>query len=69
VTIGAVGGAVADGEADRHQVPIGLFGEYGFLSPTVMGPQSEDGVRARIAIMAREFGVREFQFYDWFADY
>lgn len=47
----------------------GLGGKYGFLSPAVMGPQPEAGIRARIATMAQDYGIREFQFYDWFADY
>lgn len=70
--IGTAGLAVAGGEADHPALSTarrGLAGEYGFLSPAVMGPQPEDGVRARIAVMARKFGIREFQFYDWFADY
>lgn len=46
-----------------------LLGEYGFLSSAVLGPQPEPAIRARIATMARDFGIREFQFYDWFADY
>jgi hypothetical protein len=26
-------------------------------------------VRERVTVMVQEFGIREFQFYDWFADY
>lgn len=47
----------------------GRAGEYGFLSNAVLGPQPEEAIRARIATMARDYGIREFQFYDWFADY
>ncbi len=47
----------------------GLAGEYGFLSAAVLAPQPEEAVRARVATMVRDYGVREFQFYDWFADY
>jgi hypothetical protein len=44
-------------------------GEYGFLSSAVLGTQPEAAIRARIVTMARDYGIREFQFYDWFADY
>jgi hypothetical protein len=54
--------------APAPQVP-GLAGEYGFLSCAVLGPQPEAAIRARIGTMARDYGIREFQFYDWFADY
>ncbi len=47
----------------------GLRGNYGFLTSTYMGEQPEAEARARVDVMARSFGVREFQFYDWFADY
>ncbi|HBA84521.1 MAG TPA: hypothetical protein DCZ95_10545 [Verrucomicrobia bacterium] len=47
----------------------GLAGEYGFVSCAVLGPESEETVRGRIATMARDYGIREFMFYDWFADY
>jgi hypothetical protein len=46
---------------------VGLRGEYGYL--TVFHCQSDAEARGRIRTMAREFGIREFQFYDWFADY
>lgn len=45
----------------------GLTGEYGYL--TAFHCQSDSEARNRIRAMARDFGVREFQFYDWFADY
>jgi hypothetical protein len=45
----------------------GLLGEYGYL--TAFHCQSDGEARARIRTMAREFGIREFQLYDWFADY
>lgn len=48
---------------------VGLRGGYGYLSSAVLGPQPEDEARDRVAVMASEFGIREFQFYDWFADY
>jgi hypothetical protein len=60
-------------ETNRRVAPApripGLAGEYGFLSSAVLGPQPETAVRARVATMARDYGIREFQFYDWFADY
>jgi hypothetical protein len=46
---------------------VGLRGEYGYL--TDFRCQSDAEARARIRTMAREFGIREFQLYDWFADY
>lgn len=49
--------------------PRGLEGGYGFLSSASFGPQPETEIRARVAVMARKFGIRDFQFYDWFADY
>jgi hypothetical protein len=45
----------------------GLHGEYGYL--TAFQCQSEAEARGRIRTMARDFRIREFQFYDWFADY
>jgi hypothetical protein len=45
----------------------GLLGEYGYL--TAFHCQGEAGARARVRTMVREFGIREFQLYDWFADY
>ena len=47
----------------------GLLGKYGFITANVLGYQTEAKIRARIAVMAEEYGIREFQFYDWFADY
>jgi hypothetical protein len=44
-----------------------LLGEYGYIS--ALGPQPEDKIRTIVATMARDYGVREFMFYDWFADY
>ncbi len=46
-----------------------LTGEYGFFTNAVLGPQEEAAIRARVDVMARDYGIREFQFYDWFADY
>ena len=62
------------GLAARHRAAsddsiAGLAGEYGFLSPAALSQQSKAEVRRRISIMAGDFGIREFQFYDWFADY
>lgn len=45
----------------------GLRGEYGYL--TAFHCQSDSEARGRIRTMAREFGIGEFQLYDWFADY
>lgn len=47
----------------------GLTGRYGFISNAVLGEQPESEIRGRIAVMAQTYGIREFQFYDWFADY
>jgi len=47
----------------------GLKGEYGFISSAALGPQPEEAIRARVRIMATTYGIREFMFYDWFADY
>jgi len=44
-----------------------LLGNYGFL--TKWECQSEGEARRRIVEMSELLGVREFQFYDWFADY
>ena len=44
-----------------------VMGNYGFL--TCFAEEPEPQTRARIATMAGRFGVREFQLYDWFADY
>jgi hypothetical protein len=51
------------------QPTTGLRGVYGFLTYASFAPQPEADIRNRIATMAGDFGVREFQFYDWFADY
>ncbi|MCG3150226.1 MAG: hypothetical protein PCFJNLEI_03707 [Verrucomicrobiae bacterium] len=64
LTVLALGTATVAAEKPR-----GLTGPYGFLSSAVMGPQAEETIRTRIATMARDYGIREFQFYDWFADY
>lgn len=47
----------------------GLTGEYGFISSAALGPQAEADIRARVITMARDYGIREFMLYDWFADY
>jgi hypothetical protein len=47
----------------------GLTGNYGFISCAVLGSQPEAAIRERVAVMARQYGIQEFQFYDWFADY
>lgn len=57
------------GRADPGEAAPGLRGGYGFLTYATFAPQPEAEIRARVATMAGEFGVREFQFYDWFADY
>jgi hypothetical protein len=44
-----------------------LRGGYGFL--TDYGPYPEAQARGRVATLARTFGIKEFQFYDWFATY
>jgi hypothetical protein len=46
-----------------------LRGEYGFLSSKVLGPHEQSEIRARVDTMARDYGIREFMFYDWCADY
>ena len=47
----------------------GPTGEYGFISSAALGPQPEADIRARVVTMARDYGIREFMIYDWFADY
>jgi hypothetical protein len=42
-------------------------GEYGYL--TAFHCQSDAEARGRIRTMALDFGIQEFQLYDWFADY
>lgn len=44
-----------------------LLGNYGFL--TDFSDLPPDEIRQRIQIMVNFFGIKEFQFYDWFADY
>ena len=44
-----------------------LRGGYGFL--TDYGPYPEAQARGRVATLAQTFGIKEFQFYDWFATY
>ncbi len=44
-----------------------LLGNYGVLSDFACKPDTD--ARAAVDIMSDSFGVREFQFYDWFADY
>ena len=53
----------------RAAEPHGLSGEYGFISSAALGPQPEAVIRARVVTMARDYGIREFMVYDWFADY
>ena len=56
--------ALAQGGAAK-----GVRGEYGFISSASLGPELQTEIRDRVAVMAREYGIREFLFYDWFADY
>jgi len=69
----AVAVAICDGFRLAHGADArglsGLAGEYGFLSSAVLGPQAEAAIRGRVKIMAQDYRIREFQFYDWFADY
>jgi Glycosyl hydrolase family 66/KAP family P-loop domain len=44
-----------------------LRGGYGFL--TDYGPHPEAQARARVKKLAETYGIKEFQFYDWFATY
>jgi hypothetical protein len=44
-----------------------LRGGYGFL--TDYGSYPEAQARGRVATLAQTFGIKEFQFYDWFATY
>jgi len=44
-----------------------LRGGYGFL--TDYGPYSAVQARGRVATLAQTHGIKEFQFYDWFATY
>jgi hypothetical protein len=47
----------------------GLKGEYGFISSAALAAQPEHEIRSRVQVMAQRYGIREFMFYDWFADY
>jgi|SRR5271166_3838313 len=44
-----------------------LRGGYGFLTDYRSYPQAQ--ARGRVATLAQTFGIKEFQFYDWFATY
>jgi hypothetical protein len=44
-----------------------LRGGYGFLTDYGSYPEAE--ARGRVATLAQTFGIKEFQFYDWFATY
>jgi hypothetical protein len=44
-----------------------LRGGYGFLTDYGSYPEAEAG--GRVATLAQTFGIKEFQFYDWFATY
>jgi hypothetical protein len=65
----AESGLPATGTPSQPTPGSGLTGRYGFITSSVLGPQPEAEVRSRIATMAQRYGIREFQFYDWFADY
>ncbi|HJT81058.1 MAG TPA: glycoside hydrolase family 66 protein [Chthoniobacterales bacterium] len=62
-------GANTAGAREPASAKARLRGEYGFLSCATLGAQPEKEIRARVAVMAKTFGIREFMFYDWFADY
>jgi hypothetical protein len=47
--------------------PSQLRGGYGFL--TDYGSYPEAQARDRVARLAQTYGIKEFQFYDWFATY
>jgi hypothetical protein len=57
----------AEGVQAGTEREVHLRGEYGFLTRFDCQPEAE--ARARISTMATVFGIREFQFYDWFASY
>jgi glycosyl hydrolase family 66 len=44
-----------------------LRGGYGFLTDYGSYPEAE--ARGRVTTLAQTFGIKEFQFYDWFATY
>jgi hypothetical protein len=44
-----------------------LRGGYGFLTDYSSHPEAQ--ARSRVATLAQNFGIKEFQFYDWFATY
>jgi len=44
-----------------------LRGGYGFLTDYRSYPEAQ--ARGRVATLAQTFGIKEFQFYDWFATY
>lgn len=58
------------GAASPNSVPnwqVGVLGEYGYL--TSYGDISEEEARDVIREMVSKYGIKEFQFYDWFSSY
>lgn len=47
--------------------PKTISGQYGFL--TDYSPMEEEIARGKIRDMISKYNIKEFQFYDWFADY
>ena len=47
----------------------GPRGECGFVSCAMLAPGREADAARAVEVMATRYGVREFIFYDWFADY
>jgi hypothetical protein len=51
----------------RDALSDGLRGVYSFLTDFGLYPETQ--IRDRVAQLAQDFGIREFQLYDWFATY
>ncbi len=47
----------------------GPRGECGFVSCAMLAPGREAEAERAVEVMAERYGIREFIFYDWFADY
>lgn len=59
--------STAETHQDTQQATVEKIHAYGFLSTYSEMP--EEDAREKIRVMVEDFGIHEFQFYDWFADY
>lgn len=46
-----------------------MVGRYGFVTSRTFDCQEASAARERIRVMVEDYGIREFQFHDWFFDY